>query len=59
MALKGHRDKNLAQLLGITSGAISTKFKGITEFSRSDILKIIQCYDLTQEETHNIFFNEK
>jgi predicted transcriptional regulator len=58
MALKGHRDTDLATLIGVSNAAVSSRIKGTTEFSRQDIAKIIKRYELTPEETNEIFFKE-
>jgi transcriptional regulator with XRE-family HTH domain len=57
IALHGHRDKDLAEILGITKTGVSKKFRGIASFRQSDIEKIICYYKLTPEETTAIFFD--
>jgi antitoxin component HigA of HigAB toxin-antitoxin module len=58
IALTGHRDSDLANIIGVSSAAVSSRMNGNTEFSRLDISKIIKRYGLTTEETHKIFFEE-
>ena len=56
MMLKGHRDKDLAEVLRITQASISSKMNMITTFDQREISKIVHYYELTPNETHSIFF---
>jgi len=58
MALKGHKDIDLARVLGIASSAVSKKLRQDIKMSQIDIQKIINEYALTPEETTAIFFTE-
>jgi hypothetical protein len=56
MALVGDRDCNLAELLGIAPASMSARINGKIDFSRTEIQKIIQHYNLKSDEAHEIFF---
>lgn len=56
MALKGDFDLTpLMELLGLSRPAITARLNGSVEWRLSEIRKIIQRYDLTEEETAEIF----
>ena len=57
MALKGHRDRDLGIVLNITPTVAYKKLKGDVDFLRTDIQLIKKEYDLTPEETTEIFFD--
>ena len=59
MALYGDKLHDLGEYLGVTKSSISNKINGKVDFSRKDIQKIIERYNLTTEETNEIFFTEK
>lgn len=48
----------LAKALEITQTTLSYKMNGKTEFSRKDIMRIKNRYNLTPEEVDNIFFSD-
>lgn len=57
MALHGHTNKELADLLCITEQSISRKInENGTEFKQGEIKKIIELYSLSPEECDAIFF---
>ena len=56
MALKGHRDKDLAEVLEVTPSTLSKKLKNEIALYREDIQKIIELYKLTPDEIQEIFF---
>jgi transcriptional regulator with XRE-family HTH domain len=56
MALHGDKLKELADVLNISVSAVSLKMSGVNNFNRTDIEKIIDHYNLTPDETNDIFF---
>lgn len=56
MVLAGDTQKELAEHLSICPLALSNKMLGKTQFKTEEITKIIWKYDLTPQETHDIFF---
>ena len=59
MALYGDTIESLAEYLEISRQTLSWKIQGKTEFKRDEIDKIITRYELTPEETHEIFFSRE
>lgn len=57
MALYEDSLETLAKHLGVTRQTLSQKIDGTTEFKRNEIEKIIVRYELTPEETREIFFS--
>lgn len=57
MALFGDSPDKLAEYLGISRQTLTQKMSGKSDFKRSEIDKIIERYELTPEETHEIFFS--
>ncbi len=56
MALKGDYDlTSLMELLGRSRPVITSRMNGETEWTLPEIRKIVQKYDLTEEETVEIF----
>ena len=49
--------ESLANALNITGKTLSFKVNGKSEFSRDEIETIVKRYDLSPEDTMNIFFN--
>lgn len=49
--------ESLANALNITVKTLSFKVNGKSEFSRDEIETIVKRYDLSPEDTMNIFFN--
>ena len=47
----------LAEALGITESTLSSKLNEKTEFTRSEIAKIKERYNLSAEDIDKIFFN--
>lgn len=56
MALFEDTIEELAEYLGISRQTLYSKMQGKSEFKRDEIDKIITRYNLTPEETHEIFF---
>ena len=48
----------LAKALKMSQTTLSSKMNSKTEFSRQDIMRIKNRYNLTPEEVDNIFFND-
>lgn len=48
----------LAKALKMSQATLSSKMNSKTEFSRQDIMRIKNRYNLTPEEVDNIFFND-
>lgn len=57
MALYEDSLETLAKYLGVTRQTLSQKIDGTAEFKRNEIEKIIVRYELTPEETREIFFS--
>lgn len=56
MALKGHFSwAPLAELLGLSRPALTARLDGTTPWKLPEMQKIIQFYDLTEEEACQIF----
>ena len=56
IALKGDRQEDLADALGIPPSALSARIKGKIEFRRNEIETIILRYKLTPQDIQRIFF---
>lgn len=48
----------LAKQLGITYQSLNNKLNGRSDFTRKEMQKIIDIYDLSSEETYIIFFSD-
>ena len=58
MALHGHKNKDLADLLGISEQSVSCKInENGTEFKQGEIRIIKDRYNLSPEEVDAIFFD--
>lgn len=57
--LKGLYQYELAEKMGISHKTYNFKENGKIVFTVEEILKVIECLDLTFEETNNIFFSNK
>ena len=55
----GQTQNDLAELLNITYQSVSIKLNGKSDFTQSEIFKIIYHYNLTPDEVMDIFFNIK
>lgn len=58
MALHGDNKTMLANYLSISRQTLTLKMSGANDFNQSEIKSIILKYDLTPEETEEIFFGE-
>lgn len=57
MALHGHTNKDLADILGISWQSVSSKInENGTEFKQGEIKKIAIAYELSNDELASIFF---
>lgn len=61
MALHGDNGGDIAEYLGISRSTFSAKLNGSggAEFTQSEIMKIIERYELTADEVAECFFNQK
>lgn len=59
IALKGKKISDIAKLLRISKSAIYRKLNGKSDFTRKEILLLINFLDISTEKAMNIFFNEK
>lgn len=59
LKLHGETQREIAQLLGITQGAVSNKKNGRSEFLQSEIKLIGRHYNLTPDEVDEIFFADE
>jgi len=60
MKIHGDNQSDLAVAIGISVQTFNRKLNGTdgAEFSQSEIIKIIERYDLTAEEVYEIFFSQ-
>lgn len=58
IVLHGENLAILADHLGITRQTLTSKMSGVTDFTQSEIKQIILRYNLTPEETNDVFFGE-
>ena len=56
--LNGLYQYQLAELIGISQKSYNLKENGKTEFTVTEVIKIIHCLELTLEEANDIFFFE-
>ena len=57
--LKGMYQHEVAKVIGISHKTYNFKENGKVEFNVEEILKVIQCLDLTFDEVNDIFFANK
>lgn len=50
---------DLCTQMGLSKSALYRKCKGITEFTRSEILKLVDILDLSGQDILDIFFTQK
>lgn len=53
------KQKELAELIGVSRRTLYGRLHGETEFTVGEILELIECLDLGKRDILNIFFNEK
>ena len=53
----GHNQNDLAELLGITYQSISLKINRKNDFTYREVYKFVHAYNLSPEETYDIFFS--
>ena len=58
MARNNDTQEKLAEFLGLQTSGVSARINGKIDFRRSEINKIRERYNLTDQETISIFFNE-
>lgn len=58
MIYNNDTQENLSKALGLAVATLSYKMNGRTEFTRQEIAKIKERYNLTAEELDDIFFND-
>lgn len=56
MVLAGDNQRELAEYLSLSPLAVSNKMTGKAQFKAEEIGKIVWKYNLTPQETHEIFF---
>ena len=59
IALKGKKISDITKLLKISKSAIYIKLNGKSDFTRKEILLLINFLDISTERAMDIFFNEK
>lgn len=59
MVLAGDSQKNLAEHLELSENAMSFKMNGKVQFKAEEIAKIVWRYNLTPQETHEMFFGKE
>ena len=57
--LKGMYQHELAKEIGVSHKTYNFKENGKVEFNVEEILKVIECLDLTFDEVNDIFFANK
>ncbi len=56
---KGYSMKSFSSAVGISAVSLYRKMKGIREFDRDEIEKIVELLSLENEQIVEIFFNKK
>lgn len=56
MILTGDNQHDLAKHLELSENSMSSKMNGKTQFKTEEIAKIVWRYNLTAQETYDIFF---
>lgn len=59
IALKGKKNSDIAELLGISKSAIYRKLSGKSDFTRKEILLLINFLEISTDRAMEIFFNQK
>lgn len=59
MVMAGDNQNRLRESLGLSGNAMSYKMMGKTQFKAEEIAKIVWRYNLTPQETHEIFFGRE
>lgn len=59
IALKGKKISDITKILKISKSAVYRKLSGKSDFTRKEILLLINFLDISTEKAMNIFFNEK
>lgn len=59
IALKGKKISDITDLLKISKSAIYRKLSGKSDFTRKEILMLINFLDISTEKAMEIFFSEK
>lgn len=59
IALKGKKISDITDLLKISKSAIYRKLNGKSDFTRKEILMLINFLDISTEKAMKIFFDEK
>lgn len=56
MVMAGDNQNRLREALGLSGNTMSSKMNGKAQFKAEEIAKIVWRYNLTPQETHDIFF---
>lgn len=59
IALKGKKISDITKLLKISKSAIYRKLNGKSDFTRKEILLLINFLEISTDEAMRIFFDEK
>lgn len=59
MVMAGDNQNRLREALGLSGNAMSFKMNGKAQFKAEEIAKIVWRYNLTPQETHDIFFGSE
>lgn len=59
IALKGKKISDIAKLLEISKSAIYRKLSGKSDFTRKEILLLINFLDINTDKAMEIFFSQK
>ncbi len=59
IALKGKKISDITKLLKISKSAIYRKLSGKSDFTRKEILLLINFLDISNDKAMDIFFDEK
>lgn len=59
IALKGKKISDITKLLKISKSAIYRKLNGKSDFTRKEILLLINFLEISTDKAMEIFFNEK
>lgn len=56
IVLKGQNVSGISNILGISKSALYRKLKGQSEFTRTEIVKLVNLLEIEKEKAYEIFF---
>lgn len=58
LVIKGIGYKDLAKALDVSENTVGNRLRGVTDFTRSEIVKLQDYLNLTDQERDEVFFDE-